>query len=265
MKEKSDLFLRIFRTNASQSTLFLLRHHAPLEKLHAMLLPLGPRCCSAIECPRPPPQPLIAIATKRGGRRNRTVVVVASSSSRPQRRLHFRRGLPEDSGLFFKLILGEKMNPFIKPERFLVAEEEERKTEKEGAEKKENKKVIVAFGQLAELEPGKLFELRSLVTIPERRGRGIGAKVVRGLLEEAATAASSAKREEEEEGSAATKSSAEVVLTTISRRRAFYEREGFEQVPSDRIPKQLRLEVAIGSVVARLAVGDSLIVLRKKV
>jgi len=168
------------------------------------------------------------------------------------------------------------MNPLnINPERFLVAEEEgeeeEEVGEREGGEigggegeeegkHQRRKKKVVAFGQLAELEPGRLFELRSLVTAPERRGRGIGAEIVRGLLEEAAA---SAKKDKDKEESATT--AADVVLTTISRRRAFYERSGFEEVPSSNIPRQLRLEVAVGSVLARLAVGDSLIVLRKKV
>lgn len=232
-------------------------------------MPLGR--CSAIECR---PSPLIAIA-KRGT--NRTVVASSPPSALPsQPRLRFRRGLPEDSGLFFRAILSEKMNPLnINPERFLVAEEEgeeeEEVGEREGGEigggegeeegkHQRRKKKVVAFGQLAELEPGRLFELRSLVTAPERRGRGIGAEIVRGLLEEAAA---SAKKDKDKEESATT--AAEVVLTTISRRRAFYERSGFEEVPSSNIPRQLRLEVAVGSVVARLAVGDSLIVLRKKV
>jgi N-acetylglutamate synthase-like GNAT family acetyltransferase len=232
-------------------------------------MPLGR--CSAIECR---PSPLIAIA-KRGT--NRTVVASSPPSALPsQPRLRFRRGLPEDSGLFFRAILSEKMNPLnINPARFLVAEEEgeeeEEVGEREGREigggegeeegkHQRRKKKVVAFGQLAELEPGRLFELRSLVTAPERRGRGIGAEIVRGLLEEAAA---SAKKEKDKEESATT--AADVVLTTISRRRAFYERSGFEEVPSSNIPRQLRLEVAVGSVVARLAVGDSLIVLRKKV
>jgi len=160
------------------------------------------------------------------------------------------------------------MNPLnIKPERFLVAEEEEEEEEegeKRAQGEKKKRKEIVAFGQLAELEHGALFELRSLVTAPEWRGMGIGAELVRRLLAEAAAAAASGKAAAAASGETA----AEVVLTTISRRREFYERLGFEEVPpssSSEIPMQLRLEVAVGSVVARLAAGDSLIVLRKRV
>ena len=168
------------------------------------------------------------------------------------------------------MILSEKMNPLnIKPERFLVAEEEEEEEEggggggEGGTKGEEKRKKVVAFGQLAELEPGRLFELRSLVTVPERRGQGIGAEIVRGLLEEAAASAKKEKKEEKEDRGES--GAAEVVLTTISRRRAFYLRAGFEEVPSTLVPRQLKLEVALGSVVAKLAVGDSLIVLRKKV
>ena len=163
------------------------------------------------------------------------------------------------------MILSEKMNPLnLNPERFLVAEEEEEgEGERERKQPRQEKK-IVAFGQLAELEePGRLFELRSLVTAPEWRGRGVGAELVKRLLEEAAAA--SAKKEQGDSGVAAAATAAEVVLTTISRRKRFYERLGFEEVPSSEIPKQLKLEAAVGSVVARIAVGDSLTVLRKKV
>ena len=166
------------------------------------------------------------------------------------------------------MILSEKMNPLnLNPERFLVAEEEEEgEGERERKQPRQEKK-IVAFGQLAELEEpgrrGRLFELRSLVTAPEWRGRGVGAELVKRLLEEAAAA--SAKKEQGDSGVAAAATAAEVVLTTISRRKRFYERLGFEEVPSSEIPKQLKLEAAVGSVVARIAVGDSLTVLRKKV
>ena len=168
------------------------------------------------------------------------------------------------------MILNERMNPLgLKPERFLVAEEEEEEEERTAGEEKEGRrrKKIVAFGQLAELEAGTLFELRSLVTSPEWRGQGIGAQVVEKLLEEAATRKKKKEEEEEEEGGSETQKAAaavaDVVLTTIARRRVFYERLGFEELPV--APEQLKLEVAVGSVVARLAVGDSIIVLGKRV
>ena len=181
------------------------------------------------------------------------------------------------------MILNEKMNPLnIKPERFLVAEEEEEEGKERGQGRNQQQwrkggEKIVAFGQLAELEPGRLFELRSLVTAPEWRGRGIGAELVKRLLDEAASAKKEGQQRRGESGAAAAEAAeaaaAEVVLTTVSRRRDFYERLGFEEVPplssssssSSGVPKQLRFEVAVGSVVARLAAGDSLIVLRKKV
>ena len=166
------------------------------------------------------------------------------------------------------MILNERMNPLgLKPERFLVAEEEEEEEERTAGEEKEGRrrKKIVAFGQLAELEAGTLFELRSLVTSPEWRGQGIGAQVVEKLLEEAATRKKKKEEEEEEGGSETQKAAAvaDVILTTIARRRVFYERLGFEELPV--APEQLKLEVAVGSVVARLAVGDSIIVLGKRV
>jgi GNAT superfamily N-acetyltransferase len=184
------------------------------------------------------------------------------SQPRPPPRLRFRQGLPEDADAIFKLVLDERMNPFgLNPERFLVAEEEDEEqggTEEEEEGKKRKRNLVVAFGQLAELEPGTLFELRSLVTSPRFRGRGIGAEIVKGLLEKAK------RRKRKENGNE--EKSTEVVLTTISRRRAFYERLGFEEVaPPSTVPKQLKLEVVLGSVVAKLAAGDSIIVLRKQV
>ena len=172
----------------------------------------------------------------------------------------FRRGLPEDAPQIFKLVAAEKMNPFnLKPERFLVAEEEEEEGEEE-ENGGEGKRSIVAFGQLAELQEEEesgpqLFELRSFVTVPRWRGQGIGSSIAKGLLEEAAS-----RKKEGKEGKEAL-----VVLTTISRRRDFYSRLGFEELFSSSIPKQLRLEIALGTIMARLVVGDSIIVMGKRV
>jgi len=144
------------------------------------------------------------------------------------------------------------MLPFgLHPERFIIAEEEEG----EGGR-------LVAFGQLAELESKDgdcdgddasplLFELRSLVTVPGFRGKGIGAEIVRRLLDDA-------KARKEGKG----KREASVLMTTITRRKPFYQRLGFNELSPP--PKELLFEIAIGSIVARIAVGDSIVAMGKK-
>ncbi|KAG2432069.1 hypothetical protein HXX76_008996 [Chlamydomonas incerta] len=86
-------------------------------------------------------------------------------------------------------------------------------------------------------------ELRTLVVRPSFRGRGIGSRLVSTQLEGLAP------------GTA-------VWLTTIESRLGFYERLGFTRLRLDEAPSDMRFEVAMGLVVARLLTGKQLVVMR---
>lgn len=75
------------------------------------------------------------------------------------------------------------------------------------------------------------------------RQQGIGRELVRRLVDRAGPATA-------------------VLLVTVYRRKAFYERCGFREVPPGRpLPGALGLERALGSVYARLVAGEEVLVM----
>lgn len=139
----------------------------------------------------------------------------------------YRPARASDVQVIRTLVFAEKMNPLIQShERFVVAVDREDE--------------VLGAGQLAPLgEVGA--ELKSVVVVPEHRGKGIGSGVVRQLLNQAGGQA--------------------VFLTTISRRATFYEAFGFRELSKGEIPGPLVAEWLLGSLVARLAVQDRCIVM----
>lgn len=112
----------------------------------------------------------------------------------------------------------------------------------------------LGLGQLVPLNP-KAAELRSVVVVPEARGRGVGAALVRRLVGGGGGSESGGSEDVGGGGGV-------VYLTTISRRAAFYTRAaGFEAVPLASAPPEMLLEIAAGTVAARLFANDSLILM----
>ena len=91
--------------------------------------------------------------------------------------------------------------------------------------------------------PPPPVELSSLVVLKGARGAGLGSRLIAALLERAGAA--------------------DVFLTTIESRRSLYLRAGFEEVPLLLTPPPMLLEVAAGLVVARLAAGERLVVMKR--
>ncbi|GAB4814367.1 hypothetical protein N2152v2_001413 [Parachlorella kessleri] len=122
------------------------------------------------------------------------------------------------------------MNPLIglNPPDFTAAESDGR---------------LVGFGRLKPLQPGAV-EMTSVFVFPEHRGRGVGTAIIRSLC--------------------ASAGSQDVYLTTIGRRVALYERFGFVEVPQCDIPGPLQFEFRAGTVVAKVAANDRLVVLRRQ-
>ena len=143
---------------------------------------------------------------------------------------HYRTAVGADALTIGTRIVREKMNPlFLSPERFVVATP--------SAESKE----VLGFGQLRPA-PGVAWELASLVVEPEHRGQGIGSGILRRLLSQHRASSASEGR---------------VCLLTLRSTRGFYERLGFAVTSSPPLP--MLLEYAIGTVVAKAAVDDSLV------
>jgi N-acetylglutamate synthase-like GNAT family acetyltransferase len=95
------------------------------------------------------------------------------------------------------------MNPLgIKPENFTVVEDS-------------NGAGVIAFAQLAALPAPNTAEFRSLVVLPEHRGKDIGS----GLLQHIVGG-----------------TSANVYLTTLRKTIPFYEAAGFKLLQASEVP-----------------------------
>ncbi|KAK9903464.1 hypothetical protein WJX75_006311 [Coccomyxa subellipsoidea] len=57
--------------------------------------------------------------------------------------------------------------------------------------------------------------------------------------------------------------SSDVLLTTIGSRMRFYQNEGFHRLSLKEVPRSLLFEVLAGTVVARIAAGDELVVMKR--
>jgi len=172
--------------------------------------------------------------------------------------LAFRPGTDADAWTVRASVLREGMNPLgLDPARFIVAEDAatrdvlgfgqlkpwETLSDREGA-------VVRRLG-LAPNWDGDLVELASVVVTPSARRRGVGAALLRELVDEACRRASA-------KGTALT-----LCLLTLRRTTPFYRRAGFEVVEDEEaIPRPLRPEKAAGSVVAKLVADDECVVMR---
>ncbi len=105
---------------------------------------------------------------------------------------------------------------------------------------------------------GPAFELRSLVVVPESRGKGVGSALVAALLE-------LATKQVEAAAAGGGGGGGGVFLTTTAGRAPFYARAGFEEVELSRVPPLLQAEVAIGTFVAAVVAKDRLVVMERRV
>ena len=143
----------------------------------------------------------------------------------------YRPGSTIDQQAIAAAVLRESMNPlFLQPERFIVANDAA------------DEQRVLGFGQLRPLSGA--WELASLVVEPEARGRGVGSELVRRLLARV-------------EGEA-------VWLLTLENTRQFYELLGFTEAPPGAAPLTMRLEQAVGSVVAGVVAGQQCIVMNAR-
>ena len=143
----------------------------------------------------------------------------------------YRTGTSSDQQAIAASVLRESMNPlFLQPERFEVASDAA------------DEQRVLGFGQLRPLSGA--WELASLVVEPEARGQGLGSALVRRLL---------ARVEGEE-----------VWLLTLENTRRFYEPLGFVETPPSAAPLTMRLEQAVGSVVAGVVAGQQCIVMNTR-
>ena len=153
--------------------------------------------------------------------------------------MQLRRGRSGDLAALASLVVSERMNPlFLEPARFVVGVEEG------GA--------LVGGGQIRPIGPPEAgaAELASVVVRADRRGQGIGGRIVDELLRNHAGAAG--------EGGGARK----LFLLTTDGAVGFYLRRGFATVSPAQAPGALRVEQALGSLVAGLAKGEACVAMR---
>jgi N-acetylglutamate synthase-like GNAT family acetyltransferase len=167
----------------------------------------------------------------------KTEVRCCANNSTQTRSWNFRKGgNSSDKWTIFKALISEKLNPLsLDLDRFLVATDVQ--TDQ-----------IAGFVQIKPLDRPHTHELSSLVVLPEHRSRGLGSLLVREALGPS---------------SPGLQSGDQVFIITISRLLQFYARCGFTLVPQDaEIPITLRIERAIGSLIAMAAVQDDLVIMR---
>jgi len=185
----------------------------------------------------------------------------SSSSPSPAPALAFRPGTDADAWTVRASVLREGMNPLgLDPARFIVAEDAatrdvlgfgQLKPWETLSDREDAAGAVVRLLGLAPNWDGDLVELASVVVAPSARRRGVGAALLRELVDEACRRASA-------KGTALT-----LCLLTLRRTTPFYRRAGFEVVEDEEaIPRPLRPEKAAGSVVAKLVADDECVVMR---
>ena len=173
------------------------------------------------------------------GRRGARAGAGPGSASPGAARLRLRQGRPAAMPTLRNLILEERMNPlFLQAERFIVGVEDAGAGEGQ----------LLGGGQIRAIGPpdGGAGEVASVVVRAGSRGQGIGGRILDELLRRNTDGFSSL-----------------FVLTTGDRRSVdFYRRRGFEVVDTASVPAAMRVEQALGSLVARLARGESCVAMR---
>lgn len=167
------------------------------------------------------------------------LVPAAAALSAPfaagDRTVRFRAGAALDMPFVFRAMAANLMNPLsLQAERFLVADDAAQGDR-------------VGFGQIRPLGgDAGLWELASVYVEESWRGRGVGGELVRRLLEAHV---------------AAGRRPADVHMLTLAKTAGWYRTLGFEQVPLDRAPSAMGLEMAAGSAITRL-LGEELVCMR---
>lgn len=103
---------------------------------------------------------------------------------------------------------------------------------------------VLGIGQVEDKESGAYKKIRTLVVDRKARRRGIATSIVDELLGET--------------------SEADVFLTTVEQSKAFFESIGFEEVGLSDMPMDMRLEVAAGTLMARISINQRCMVMRRK-
>jgi N-acetylglutamate synthase-like GNAT family acetyltransferase len=98
----------------------------------------------------------------------------------------------------------------------------------------------------AEDKPQPLWELASVFVEDEWRGRGIGASIVRRLLEQ---------HQQQD------RALDDLYLLTLAPTASWYERFGFRTVESEQVPLALAFEVQAGEAISAL-LGNQLVAMR---
>ena len=178
----------------------------------------------------------------RGGGRGPRAGAGPGSASPGGARLRLRQGRPADMPTLRKLILEERMNPLFlgAGERFIVAS-----MEAGGA----GEGQLLGGGQIRAIGPpgGGAGEVASVVVRAGYRRQGVGGRILDELLR---------RNAEGEEGFH------DLFLLTTCGGADFYRRRGFEAVGAAALPAPLRAEQALGSLVARLARGETCVAMR---
>ncbi|WIA41925.1 hypothetical protein OEZ86_009238 [Tetradesmus obliquus] len=146
---------------------------------------------------------------------------------------NLRSATSQDVPAIRQRLLQEKMNPLsLDPKNFTVVESEEGQ--------------LLAFAQLQPVAAAgasmPAYEFRSLVVDPPSRGQGKGSQLMQHIVSACPH---------------------DIYLTTLAKTTPFYQKAGFRLLQPADIPKWLWFEVAAGTVVARLAVNDQLVVMHR--
>jgi len=171
------------------------------------------------------------------GRRGPRAGAGPGSASPGATRLRLRQGRSVDMPTLRNLILEERMNPlFLQAERFIVGVEDAGAGEGQ----------LLGGGQIRAIGPpdGGAGEIASVIVRAGSRGQGVGGRILDELLCRNADGFSS------------------LFVLTTGGGADFYRRRGFEVVDTAAVPAPMRVEQAIGSLVAGLARGESCVAMR---
>ena len=140
--------------------------------------------------------------------------------------MNIRPARAEDQATIIAMVRGAHLNPMdLQLSRFLVAEDET---------------GIVGVGQIRPHSGAP--ELSSLVVRGDRRGTGIGGKLIRSLLAQ---------------------SQGTLVLFCRPQLESYYAQFGFRGIAVKEAPPSLRTRYALGRFITRLIVGRPMLMMKK--
>jgi len=154
--------------------------------------------------------------------------------------MQIRPAIQSDQKTITRLIHDAGINPMsLDWHRFVIAEDSK---DPKGSLARKPFGSIIGIGQIKQHGDGSR-ELASIAVIPERRQQGIASEIIRHLLTQDA-----------ERGV--------MYLTCRAQLETFYHRFGFKKIGRDEMPPYFRRIHRIGSIFARLA-GTELLVMKK--